>query len=306
MNLYDYKFTPWREKDGKLVRSAESAWKKPTSWNRKAKDAREIAEGQADAITLIPARPRVLLTVDPFADVLQEWRDRLFALMEEFRELDWVVVTERPEHVVKACGICCNIHGVPQHIFLGVKVRTQAEADRLIPELLRVPAKTRFVWVEPEEALDLSRWIRGRVLQTNDGRWLINTDPGAESVGGTWLSGPNWIIVSGGTNPMHPEWVRALRDQAKAASVPFWFDGWGEYTDMTNAEDGDTRFKKSTCDEIFTSTGEVLGAGYRHRRETNGMVDVNWKERGGAWMAKLGRKQSGRILDGRTHDGVPS
>jgi protein gp37 len=41
----------------------------------------------------------------------------------------------------------------------------------------------------------------------------------------------DWVIVGGesgpGARPMNPEWVREIRDQCLAASVPFFFKQWG-------------------------------------------------------------------------------
>lgn len=41
----------------------------------------------------------------------------------------------------------------------------------------------------------------------------------------------NWVICGGETGnrarPMHPDWVRSLRDQCQIAGVPFYFKGWG-------------------------------------------------------------------------------
>ena len=43
----------------------------------------------------------------------------------------------------------------------------------------------------------------------------------------------NWVIVGGesgtGARPMHPEWVRSIRDQCVDAHVPFHFKQWGEW-----------------------------------------------------------------------------
>ena len=48
-----------------------------------------------------------------------------------------------------------------------------------------------------------------------------------------WESGyrPDWIIVGGetgpGARPMHPSWVRGIRDWSGAHGVAFFFKGWG-------------------------------------------------------------------------------
>ena len=47
----------------------------------------------------------------------------------------------------------------------------------------------------------------------------------------TFADGISWVIVGGesgnGARPMAPSWVRPIRDQCEAASVPFFFKQWG-------------------------------------------------------------------------------
>jgi len=44
----------------------------------------------------------------------------------------------------------------------------------------------------------------------------------------------DWIIVGGesgpGARPMHPDWVRSIREQCAAAQVPFFFKQWGAWS----------------------------------------------------------------------------
>jgi protein gp37 len=41
----------------------------------------------------------------------------------------------------------------------------------------------------------------------------------------------DWVIVGGesgpGARPMHPDWVREVRDQCRARKVAFFFKQWG-------------------------------------------------------------------------------
>ena len=41
----------------------------------------------------------------------------------------------------------------------------------------------------------------------------------------------DWVIVGGesgpGSRPMHPDWVREVRDQCQASKVAFFFKQWG-------------------------------------------------------------------------------
>jgi protein gp37 len=43
----------------------------------------------------------------------------------------------------------------------------------------------------------------------------------------------DWVIAGGESGskarPVHPDWIRSLRDQCADAGVPFLFKQWGEY-----------------------------------------------------------------------------
>ena len=87
------------------------------------------------------------------------------------------------------------------NVWLGTTTENQIEAWRRIPHLGAIPAAMRFLSVEPMlEPIDLSPWL-------GELDWLI--------VGGE--SG-----VGNRSRPMHPDWVRDLRDQARAAGGAFF------------------------------------------------------------------------------------
>lgn len=87
------------------------------------------------------------------------------------------------------------------NVMLGVSVEDQAMANERIPLLLQTPAAKRFVSYEP--ALDR---IAIPSLATGGIDLII--------MGGE--SGP-------GFRPMNLQWARSVRDQCKAAGVPFFF-----------------------------------------------------------------------------------
>jgi hypothetical protein len=119
------------------------------------------------------------------------------------------------------------------------------------------------------------------------------------------VTGLDWIIVGGesgpGARPMHPGWARSIRDQCAAAGVPFFFKQWGAWADSTDADD----YIAGSEDFIFAADGTVLGAGGRVGRKLNGMVDPDWRQKGGAWMTRTNKKTAGRLLDGIEHSGMP-
>jgi len=107
------------------------------------------------------------------------------------------------------------------NVWLGVSVETQQYANIRIPHLLRTPAATRFLSVEP---------LLGPV---DLAAFLATPDPSPVPDGAHRGPGIGWVIVGGesgpGARPMQPEWVRRVRDDCTNASVPFFFKQWGEW-----------------------------------------------------------------------------
>ena len=93
----------------------------------------------------------------------------------------------------------------PWNVWLGVSVEDQRRADERIPVLLETPAAVRFISAEPLlEEVDISLWTTPNNLIQRPGLdWVI--------VGGE--SGP-------GARPCDLDWIRALVDQCRDASVP--------------------------------------------------------------------------------------
>jgi protein gp37 len=124
----------------------------------------------------------------------------------------------------------CSTWPLPS-VWLGVSVENQDAADARIPDLLATPAAVRFLSVEPllgPVDLNVAAWGKGlprppadiqvRQMATVNGMRLP-------------LRALDWVIVGGesgpGARPMHPDWVRSLRDQCVAAGVPFFMKQWG-------------------------------------------------------------------------------
>lgn len=116
------------------------------------------------------------------------------------------------------------------NLWAGVTVCNQEEADSKIPALLRTPAAKRFISVEPMlgpidlEAVSFkhSDGFFGSAL-----RWHHLPHGCCDKD----YPALDWVICGGETGPkarpMHPDWVRSLRDQCVEAGVPFYFKGWG-------------------------------------------------------------------------------
>ena len=135
-----------------------------------------------------------------------EWRDDLWRLIEATPHLDWLLLTKRVGNVQHQVWPRWTQAGFPPNVWLGITVVNQAEADRDIPKLMRLPAAIRWLSMEPLlEAVNLREHL-GEV-------------------------GPDWVIAGGesghGARPLALAWVRDLRHQCDAAGVPYFFKQWG-------------------------------------------------------------------------------
>lgn len=175
-----------------------------------------IWEREHEVFALMHGRRRRVFCAS-LADVFDNeapaaWRAELFALIGLTPHLDWLLLTKRIGNVPKMLdqpGMPKG--GLPPNVWLGATVVNQAEADRDIPKLLRVPARTRFLSMEP-------------LLGPVDLMPLVCDDRPA-------LADIDWVIVGGESGrdarPMEAAWATSLRDQCAAAGVPFFFKQWG-------------------------------------------------------------------------------
>ncbi len=115
------------------------------------------------------------------------------------------------------------------NVWLGCTVVNQLGADRDIPKLLAVPAKVRFLSIEP-------------LLGPVDLHTELCREIGSGSVCAVCLGGLGLVIVSGesgpGARPMHPAWARVLRDRCALAGAAFHFKQWGAWAHEETVEDG--------------------------------------------------------------------
>ena len=192
------------------------------------------------------------------------------------------ILTKRPERMRKIMQEWGNMIGEPpRNAWLGVSVENQAAADERIPLLLDTPAAVRWLSAEPLlEATDVSRWLRPRQRPNADG-YGGDCSPGWT----TDFTVLDWIVAGGESGPharpTHPEWMRSLRDQCKAAGVRFFFKQWGEW--IPGSQTSDTG----------NQTALVGACQHGHR----------WDNGTHSW--RIGKKAAGRRLDGVPHDEYP-
>jgi protein gp37 len=173
---------------GERKRTSPENWKKPRAWNKKARAAGE--------------RHRVFCA--SLADWLdnkapQQWRDDLAELIEATPDLDWLLLTKRPENYSRLAPW----HRAPENVWLGVSAENQEYFDHRWGILRQIPATIRFISYEPALG-PLS------ILNFN--------------------GFPDWIICGGESKQgkdhtprlMEPAWARNLRAECEEADVAFF------------------------------------------------------------------------------------
>ena len=306
----------WGPKGTRRVTSPAN-WKKPLAWNRKAKE--------------LGVRLKVFCA--SLADVFEDWggpivdvdgnipsipcpsghgirdltmadlRKQLFALIDSTPNLDWLLLTKRPENIKRmwpnegpmftggfwnpqteryynpAYGPPLDM-GFRRNVWLLTSVSDQASADKQIPELLKCRDLSTVLGLSVEPLLGALELVgaSGDVLQADGGNWI------------------DWIITGGesgpGARPMHPDWARGLRDQCAAAHhpIPFFFKQWGEW--------------KPSEDGAFIGRTSISGNGKKRAlMQVDGKVGTSGDK--ATPIARVGKKAAGRLLDGVEHNGMP-
>lgn len=186
-----------------------------------------------------------------------------------------------------------------KNVWLGVTAENQARADERIPVLLSIPAAVHFVSIEP---------MLGPVDLTQIGSMKGESLSALETIIGLAYERPplDWIIVGGetgpGARPVHPAWVRDVRDQCWAANVPFFFKQWGEWTRIISGGVGTCKLYDTGQNTI--ARGDWRFAQFMGDKWSYGVTETNMAEK--VILAKVGKKLAGRELDGREWNEYPN
>jgi protein gp37 len=170
--------------------------------------------------------------LDP--EVPVEWLADMLDVIRRCPNLDFLLLTKRPEwwvqrmdavtnYLLRTTGVTDQREWVLEwpcgyarpNIWLGVTVENQEAADRRIPELLRIPARVRFLSIEP--------------LLEDVGDLELLADP------------IDWVIVGGESGPKaRPcdiRWISHIVSQCRAANVPCFVKQLGANVILPNTSD---------------------------------------------------------------------
>jgi protein gp37 len=284
---------------GTRVVTSDANWRKPIKWNREAGEGFATFTHPTEGLQKTPYRARVFCA--SLADVFEDWngpmhdhngnalwvdesgfwvtddgmpgfayrkrhvtmndvRHRLFKLIDTTPNLDWLLLTKRPENIGRmwptyfpggyiAEAGSMNEEGPRPNVWLGTSVENQEYANTRIPQLMQCRDLSPVLFLSCEPLVGPVDLAESIVCGCGDhGPYCIGCDR-------TFI---DWVITGGESGPdarpCDPEWFQSLRDQCENDGIPFHFKQWGEFD--------------------------------KHQ-------------------IRVGKKTAGRLLDGRTHDGIP-
>lgn len=182
-------------------------------------------------------------------DIPFEYIQQVFEVMRETPHHIYQVLTKRPEIMRQFCQ---EFYPEPlQNVWLGTSVENSTYVLRA-DCLKNIPAAVRFLSIEP---------LLGEIDFID-------------------LKGIDWVIVGGESGPkarpMHPDWVRKIRDLCVESDTAFFFKQWGEWVCANQDSEAEI--------DPFQTT-----------KQNFGLVEVY----------RVGKKKAGRLLDGREWNEMP-
>ena len=154
-----------------------------------------------------------------------EFINSVFTVMADCDKHTFIILTKRPERILEFIQWkkkqLMQITWMPSdNVWIGVSVEDQKTANERIPILLKIPSTIRFLSCEP---------LLGDINIAD----ATKTSVIAKGFSYLNFQTIDWVIVGGesGKNarPMHPDWAISIKNQCKAANVPFFFKQWGEW-----------------------------------------------------------------------------
>lgn len=231
-----FKTVEWGDR-GIRKRTSDAKWREPLNWNSQLQrgmvhrcnecDTRFVAKKaycKKCATSNVTKVKRERVFCASLSDLfennasqkseLTRWRSDALYMMANTPYIDWLVLTKRPENVYTMIeqsdmGSFSDaemwLYANP-HISFGTSIENQFAANTRMPHLLNIPAKTRFLSVEP---------LLGEISLRH---WANNM--------------PEWVIIGGESGnkarPLHVEWIEKLVAECIEFNVPYFVKQFGD------------------------------------------------------------------------------
>lgn len=314
---------------GQRMPVSDGTWMRVHRWNRDAdrsgRPALVFCASMADVFedhpTLAPLRPP------------------LWDLISSTPNLIWLLLTKRPENILNMVPRQWvdweRSHlDWPANVWVGTSVENEDTAVRRLNHLRQVPAPVRFVSAEPLlEQVDLTPWMSCRhesltgfdgvpasVWQCDHCCAILRGDGPHRTV----VKGPqliDWVITGGESGasehirPVHPDWIRRLRDDCASHDIPFFFKQWGAYLPVPIEDAPDFAGGRAFANP---RTGGRSAASIRPRAEHWGQPTPSRPMKAGdrnglgrmlddnTIAVRIGKTKAGALLDGVEHKAFPA
>jgi protein gp37 len=200
-------------------RTSVATWKAPLRWNS------EVAVHPDYRHKVFPSLCDWLDDEVPI-----EWLSDFLNLIRITPHLDWLLLTKRPENFADRIGAVpfefWDEENPPSNVWVGVSVEDQKRADERIPILLNIPAKVRFLSVEP---------MLGPIdLKLTKPVPLHDPEFGDQNEYQEVNRGIQWAIFGGESGskarPCNVEWIRQGVMQCQEAGVAPFVKQLGAFT----------------------------------------------------------------------------
>jgi protein gp37 len=299
-----YGYSDLWEKEGPRRTFGEHHWNEPRRWAKKA--GQEMVRRKVLAASMGD--------IGDAHPVCAAERPKLWSLIEETDELDYLLLTKRVETArewLPARWFAPG--GWPRNAWFGFSAEDQERYDLRWSFVREIPAPVRFCSYEPAlGGIDFG--FPGVLKRTKPAGFdemspdrqeeVIAVAARAEYMARADV--PDWIIAGGESSrprdrarAPHPAWFRSARDQAVAAGVPFFFKQWGEYAPVPEGEGG-------RPGDVWVCDNGPGKAVHRQRwtPDSRGAEPGRWGA-GDVLMRPVGKKVAGDLLEGKTWQQFP-
>lgn len=242
-------------------------WNDLINWNRKAEAAK--------------TRRRVFcMSMGDWAEGRPDQAEHLYRTWEYFDKTPWLdklMLTKRPQLIPSLMPYRFRPRA---DIWQGITTETQKWLDIRWDLLKRVSASIYWLSVEP---------LFEKIVLPKD--FLA-------------LGRRAWVVVGGQSGhhavPMHPDWVRALRDQCVDAGVAFHLKQWGEWAPKANFASF-PEWDQARSHALVSPDGKYSSVRGRDTPDPEfGLTtaDLDGNDNAAA-VALVGKKAAGHLLDGQ-------
>jgi protein gp37 len=198
----------WAKRSGQVQwgdhprrRTTEAYWRNATAWNHRA-ELFQAKNGRRQRVFCASLADVFDNQVDPL------WRSDLFELIRRCDQLDWQLLTKRPQNIRKM--LPRDWHNGYPNVWLGTTAEDAFAYQQRVKQLLKIPAVIHFVSYEPAMGplgkLDI------------DGKW------------------PDWLIIGGESGVRSdlmrrtdPQWARDAIEECRRLEIAPFLKQWGTY-----------------------------------------------------------------------------